>query len=97
MIYPIPVFKRYFGRWRGYKMEKQDYLKVIAISIILLLIFDVIVILTINGYKPTITSKNLRSETKEGQLSDIKINNERDNSLNPNKKLLERNKNAKFL
>ncbi len=54
-------------------MQKQDYLKIMAIVILLLLIFDVVAILHINGYKPTITSKEMKAQTKEVEESSIEV------------------------
>ena len=42
-------------------MHKKDYLRIIAVFIFLILILDVIVILNINGFKPTITSKSVET------------------------------------
>ena len=52
-------------------MENEDYLKVMALVIVLLLILDVMAILNLNGFRPTITTKNMKSEEKEVQLEGV--------------------------
>ena len=47
-------------------MPNQNYLKIAAIVIFLLLIFDVLIILHINGFEPTITSRNVTGEVIKG-------------------------------
>lgn len=49
-------------------MHKKDYFRVIAIFIFLILILDVIVILNINGFKPTITSKSVETTNSDNNI-----------------------------
>jgi len=65
-------------------MHKKDYLRVIAIFIFLILILDVIVILNINGFKPTITSKSVETTNSDNNIQVETLNKQPSNNQTSN-------------
>ncbi|MFA5259203.1 MAG: hypothetical protein WC979_07310 [Candidatus Pacearchaeota archaeon] len=60
-------------------MHKADYFRVIAIFIFLILILDVIVILNINGFKPSITSKSIETANPDNNIQVKSLDNQTGN------------------
>jgi len=63
-------------------MHKKDYLRIIAMFIFLILILDVIVILNLNGFKPTITSKSVETTNSDNNIQVETFDKQPNNSNN---------------
>jgi hypothetical protein len=65
-------------------MRKFDYIRIIVALIIIVMILIVITILNINGFKPTITARDIQSTQSSGNNNPVQLSNTNINSNTSN-------------